>query len=97
MEIKTIDIIDILLEKIETIEAIETIENKGEETEMVETVELTEISKLEDLSPYNHRSYRLDKHNHQYTFAWTILTHIYRTIIYKCHLGKKFKLKLRNL
>ena len=94
MEIKTIDIIDILLEKIETIE---TIENTGEETEMVETVELTEISKLEDLSPYNHRSYRLDKHNHQYTFAWTIPTHIYRTIIYKCHLGKKFKLKLRNL
>ena len=64
---------------------------------MVEMVELTEINKLGDLSPYNHRSYHLDKHNHQYTFVWTILTHIYRTIIYKYHHDKKFKLKLRNL
>ena len=82
MEIKTIDI---LLK-------IETIEITGEETEMVEMVELielTEISKLEDLSPYNHRSYLLDSNCHQYTYAWTILTHIYRTIItYKYHSKK---------
>ena len=79
MEIKTIDI---LLK-------IETIEITGEETEMVEMVELTEISKLEDLSPYNHRSYLLDSNCHQYTYAWTILTHIYRTIItFKYHSKK---------
>ena len=82
MEIKTIDI---LLK-------IETIEITGEETEkveMVELIELTEISKLEDLSPYNHHSYLQDNNCHQFTYAWTILTHIYRTIItYKYHSKK---------
>jgi len=91
LEIKTIDI----LLKIEKIETIEKIEITGEETEMVEMVEmvelieLIEISKLEDLSPYNHHSYLLDNNCHQYTYAWTILTHIYRTIItYKYHSKK---------
>ena len=83
------------IKTIETLLKTEKIESKEEEIEK-EMVEPTGISKSEDLSPYNLLCDRPDKHNHQFTFAWTILTHIYRTIIYKYH-SKKWKSKLRSL
>ena len=85
------------IKTIETLLKTEKIESKEEEIEIEkEMVEPIGISKSEDLSPYNLLCDRLDKHYHQYTFAWTILTHIYRTIIYKYH-SKRWKSKLRNL